>query len=160
MDFQLPPSHEGERAAPLSASSRKNFNSRPFQGKLHGPSGQPARQLNLTAFAQGRSGENFAARQTAAVPPDPTAPAQGHFRGNFTGMSDCSPVSSAPPHPHRGVPGQTSQAQTTAQQTAPRPCPVRRRNARHPSNGPRSLTRMVGRVGERCAVCCAVVFGL
>ena len=109
MEFQLPPSREGERSAPLSASSRKNFNSRPFQGKLRGPSGQPARQLNLTASAQGRSGENFAARQTASVPTAPTAPAQGHFRGNFTGMSDCSPVSPTQSHPHRGVPGKTSQ---------------------------------------------------
>ena len=111
MEFQLPPSHEGERSAPLSASSRKNFNSRPFQGKLRGPSGQPARQLNLTASAQGRSGENFAACQTASVPTAPAAPAQGHFRGNFTGMSDCPPVSPTPPHPRRAAPGKTSQAQ-------------------------------------------------
>lgn len=80
-----------------------------FRGKLRSPSGQPARQLNLTASAQGRSGENFAARQTASVPTAPTASAQGHFRGNFTGMSDCPPVSPTQSHPHRGVPGKTSQ---------------------------------------------------
>ena len=150
---------------------------------------QPAVPTVPAAFAQNYAGENFAARQTAPVPTDPIAPAQGHFRGNFTGMSDCPPVSPTQSHPHRGVPGKTSQGRksrsvrqgnspsvnrphrtragpfqgkfhrhvrllarqlsstasaqgcsgknfispkTTAQQTAPRPHPIRRRNARRP----------------------------
>ena len=119
MEFQLPTSHEGERSAPLSASSRKNFNSRPFQGKLRGPSdclctNRPhrtragpfqgkfhrhvrllARQLSSTASAQGCSGKNF-----------------------------ISP-------------------KTTAQQTAPRPHPIRRHNARRPSNHSGQTSRPV-----------------
>lgn len=94
---------------------------------------QPAVPTVPAAFAQNYAGENFAARQTAPVPTDPTAPAQGHFRGNYTGMSDCPPVSPTQSHPHRGVPGKTSQAQ--------KPRRSRRPQGHAPSDGTTLATR-------------------
>ena len=119
MEFQLPTSHEGERSAPLSASSRKNFNSRPFQGKLRGPSdclctNRPHRTRAGSFQGKFHRHVRLLARQLSS-----TASAQGCSGKNFI-----SP-------------------KTTAQQTAPRPRPVRRRNARHPSNHSGQTSRPV-----------------
>ena len=108
MEFQLPPSHEGERSAPLSASSRKNSNSRPFQGKLRGPSDCLCTNRPYCTRAGPFQGKFHRHVRLLARQLSSTASAQGCSGKNFT-----SP-------------------KTTAQQTAPRPRPIRRHNARRP----------------------------
>ena len=77
---------------------------------------RPSAQPNLTRTGVFREklhrDESRAPSDKATVRPStaPTAPAQGHFRGNFAARKDSPPVSSAPPCPRRAAPGKTSQA--------------------------------------------------
>ena len=77
---------------------------------------RPSAQPNLTRTGVFREklhrDESRAPSDKATVRPStaPTAPAQGHFRGNFAARKDSPPVSSTPPHPRRAAPGKTSQA--------------------------------------------------
>ena len=135
MEFQLPPSHEGERSAPLSASSRKNFNSRPFQGGTS----QPVRTARPSAQPHRiRAGPLRGKLRGPADCPCTNRPyctRAGPFQGKFHRHVRRPARQSNPISPAQGCSGKNFiSPKTPAQQTAPRPHPIRRHNARRPSN--------------------------
>lgn len=96
---------------------------------------QPAVPTVPTAFAQSYAGGKLRGPSDCLCTNRPHRTHAGPFQGKFHRHVRRPARQSNPISPAQGCSGKNfTSPKTTAQQTAPRPRPVRRRNARHPSN--------------------------